>query len=277
MRRAKLPSSRTSQIANSPIIAKQVMRQNTNSGRRLRGRPNRNKPHGHQNRNSAIDSNGPEGKVRGNATQVYEKYLTLAREAFSAGNRVMAETFFQYAEQYYRVLTDSTDPRPEGAPVQQTNGSDRPDDDRGTRRNGGYEGSRRESPRDGVEARTGENPGRPANPPANPPAHPGANPGAPIAAAAEVERATEQVAVTQAVPAPAAEPAPAGEEGASRPRRGRPRRKPTDSAASGTASSEAPPRRARPRRAAPAAAESSPSPAKDEAADDDTPPDGTGA
>jgi hypothetical protein len=133
MRRAKLPSSRTSQIANSPIIAKQVMRQNTNSGRRLRGRPNRNKPHGHQNRNSAIDSNGPEGKVRGNATQVYEKYLTLAREAFSAGNRVMAETFFQYAEHYYRVLNDSTDPRPEGAPVQQTNGSDRPDDDRGTR------------------------------------------------------------------------------------------------------------------------------------------------
>ena len=106
-------------------------------------------------------------------------------------------------------------------------------------------------------------------------------PGAPIAVAAEVERATEQVEVTQAAPAPAAEPAPvpAGEDGASRPRRGRPRRKPTDGAASSTASSEAPPRRARPRRAAaaPAAAESSPSPVKDEAADDDTPPDGTGA
>ena len=247
------------------------MRQNTNSGRRLRGRPNRNKPQGQQNRNSAIDSNGPEGKVRGNATQVYEKYLTLAREAISASNRVMAETFFQYAEHYYRVLNDSTDPRPEGAPVQQTNGSDRPDDDRGTRRNGGYEGSRREPPRDGVEARTGENPGRPANPPANPEA--------PIAAAAEVERATEQVAVTQAAPAAEPAPVPAGEDGASRPRRGRPRRKPTDGAASGSASSEAPQRRARPRRAAaaPAAAESSPSPAKDEAADDDTPPDGTGA
>jgi len=247
------------------------MRQNTNSGRRLRGRPNRNKPQGQQNRNSAIDSNGPEGKVRGNATQVYEKYLTLAREAVSASNRVMAETFFQYAEHYYRVLNDSTDPRPEGAPVQQTNGSDRPDDDRGTRRNGGYEGSRREPPRDGVEARTGENPGRPANPPANPEA--------PIAAAAEVERATEQVAVTQAAPAAEPAPVPAGEDGASRPRRGRPRRKPTDGAASGSASSEAPQRRARPRRAAaaPAAAEPSPSPAKDEAADDDTPPDGTGA
>ena len=245
------------------------MRQNTNSGRRLRGRPNRNKPQGQQNRNSAIDSNGPEGKVRGNATQVYEKYLTLAREAVSASNRVMAETFFQYAEHYYRVLNDSTDPRPEGAPVQQTNGSDRPDDDRGTRRNGGYEGSRREPPRDGVEARTGENPGRPAHPPANPEA--------PIAAAAEVERATEQVAVTQAAPAAEPAPVPAGEEGASRPRRGRPRRKPTDGAASGTASSEAPPRRARPRRAAAAPAAAEPSPAKDEAADDDTPPDGTGA
>ena len=76
----------------------------------MRGRPNRNKPHGHHHRNMTFESNGPEGKVRGNATQVYEKYLSLAREAVSSGNRVMAETFFQHAEHYYRVMA-ATMPR----------------------------------------------------------------------------------------------------------------------------------------------------------------------
>ena len=81
------------------------MRQSSNSGRRLRGRPNRNKPHGGTpNRNSTFESNGPEGKVRGNATQVFEKYLALAREAAAAGNRVGAEAFYQHAEHYFRFL-----------------------------------------------------------------------------------------------------------------------------------------------------------------------------
>lgn len=95
------------------------MRQNSNSGRRLRGRPSRNKQHGGPpNRNSNFDSNGPEGKVRGNAAQVYEKYLGLAREATVSGNRVAAEGFFQHAEHYYRIINDSTDPRPVSSPGQ---------------------------------------------------------------------------------------------------------------------------------------------------------------
>lgn len=85
------------------------MRQGTNNGRRPRGRPNR-KHHG-PTRSSNFESSGPEGRIRGNASQVYEKYLALARDATSSGDRVSAETFHQYAEHYFRVMNDSTDPQ----------------------------------------------------------------------------------------------------------------------------------------------------------------------
>ena len=117
------------------------MRQNSNSGRRMRGRPNRNKGHGHghTHRNSNFESNGPDGKVRGNATQVHEKYLSMAREAASSGDRVLAETLYQHAEHYYRVLNESTDPRPEGmSPVQSFSSQERDGEGRGGKRNGGY-------------------------------------------------------------------------------------------------------------------------------------------
>jgi hypothetical protein len=35
---------------------------------------------------------------------VYEKYLQLARDANSSGDRVMAENYLQHAEHYYRIL-----------------------------------------------------------------------------------------------------------------------------------------------------------------------------
>ncbi len=54
-------------------------------------------------RNQAHDSNGPEGKVRGSAQQVYDKYLSLARDATSAGEHIAAEGYYQFAEHYYRV------------------------------------------------------------------------------------------------------------------------------------------------------------------------------
>ncbi len=95
------------------------MRQGSNSGRRPRGRTNR-KQHsgggggGGQSRTHTFDSNGPDGRVRGNARQVYEKYLTLARDATSAGDRVAAEAYYQHAEHYFRILSDSTDPQSGG-------------------------------------------------------------------------------------------------------------------------------------------------------------------
>jgi hypothetical protein len=43
-------------------------------------------------------------KIRGTAAHVYEKYLQLARDAGSAGDRVTAENYLQHAEHYYRIL-----------------------------------------------------------------------------------------------------------------------------------------------------------------------------
>jgi hypothetical protein len=42
--------------------------------------------------------------VRGNAFQVHEKYLGLAKDALSSGDRVLAENYLQHAEHYYRII-----------------------------------------------------------------------------------------------------------------------------------------------------------------------------
>lgn len=61
---------------------------------------------GHQpmNRNHVFDSNGPDMRLRGTAQQLFEKYLQLGRDATGAGDRVMAEGYFQHAEHYFRIL-----------------------------------------------------------------------------------------------------------------------------------------------------------------------------
>ncbi len=56
------------------------------------------------NPNRTFDSNGPEVKIRGSAAHVYDKYLQLARDANSSGDRVMAENYLQHAEHYYRIM-----------------------------------------------------------------------------------------------------------------------------------------------------------------------------
>jgi hypothetical protein len=56
------------------------------------------------NPNRTYDSNGPEVKIRGAASHVYEKYLQLARDANASGDRVMAENYLQHAEHYYRIM-----------------------------------------------------------------------------------------------------------------------------------------------------------------------------
>ena len=55
-------------------------------------------------RQQTFDSNGPGIKIRGNAYQVFERYVALAREAASAGDRVAAENLYQHAEHYFRVM-----------------------------------------------------------------------------------------------------------------------------------------------------------------------------
>jgi len=50
------------------------------------------------------DSSGPDVKIRGTAQHIAEKYSTLARDAQSAGDRVMAENYLQHAEHYNRII-----------------------------------------------------------------------------------------------------------------------------------------------------------------------------
>ncbi|HEV2082271.1 MAG TPA: DUF4167 domain-containing protein [Brevundimonas sp.] len=65
------------------------------------------------NPNRSWDSQGPENiKVRGNAQTVYERYMQLARDASSAGDRVLAENYLQHAEHYFRVLRALQPQRP---------------------------------------------------------------------------------------------------------------------------------------------------------------------
>ena len=65
---------------------------------------NNNNGGGGHNPNRTFDSSGPEVKIRGSASNVYEKYLQLARDANASGDRVMAENYLQHAEHYYRIM-----------------------------------------------------------------------------------------------------------------------------------------------------------------------------
>ena len=74
------------------------------NSKRPRGYRGNGRRPGFHGRGSTFESNGPEGKIRGTAFQVIEKYQALAQDALSAGDRIGAENFFQHAEHYYRVV-----------------------------------------------------------------------------------------------------------------------------------------------------------------------------
>jgi Domain of unknown function (DUF4167) len=76
-----------------------------NRGRNNNGNhPNNNNRPRPPHRVQTFDSNGPNVKIRGNAYQVFERYVALAREAASSGDRVAAENYYQHAEHYFRVM-----------------------------------------------------------------------------------------------------------------------------------------------------------------------------
>ncbi|HTR15568.1 MAG TPA: DUF4167 domain-containing protein [Acetobacteraceae bacterium] len=77
------------------------------------------------NRNHVFDSNGPDLRIRGTAQQLFEKYLQLGRDATSAGDRVMAESYFQHAEHYFRILNAMTQAAQQNQPSHH-NGQRRP-------------------------------------------------------------------------------------------------------------------------------------------------------
>ena len=66
-------------------------RQNSRSSERHRQQPKQ------------MNGHSSELRVRGNAQQCVDKYLTLARESASSGDPISAENYYQYADHYYRI------------------------------------------------------------------------------------------------------------------------------------------------------------------------------
>ncbi|MBI4923660.1 MAG: DUF4167 domain-containing protein [Devosia nanyangense] len=106
------------------------MRPNQNINKnRQRGRNNNNGGRKHINPLSRnFESNGPDVKVRGNASHVAEKYLQLARDAQSSGDPVLAENYLQHAEHYFRIVA-AAQPQNQGRPDQFGNTQEQDDDD----------------------------------------------------------------------------------------------------------------------------------------------------
>ena len=78
--------------------------QNAKRGRGRGRRGNNSGGHNHvPNRNTSYESNGPDVKLRGNAQQLHEKYLALAHDAATSGERISAEAFAQFADHYFRL------------------------------------------------------------------------------------------------------------------------------------------------------------------------------
>jgi hypothetical protein len=75
-------------------------RQNRGSNRRNFNNGNLN---GNLNKNTVIESSGPDGRQRGSALQLNEKYSSLASDASSSDDRILAESYLQFADHYYRL------------------------------------------------------------------------------------------------------------------------------------------------------------------------------
>ena len=52
------------------------------------------------------NSYAPKGRNKGNVTQQYNKYLKLAKDTFSSGDRIQAEYYYQFTDHYYRLMIE---------------------------------------------------------------------------------------------------------------------------------------------------------------------------
>ena len=98
--------------------------------RRSRGRSNMRSGRAPAHRNQPLESNGPEGRVRGTAQQILDRYLVMARDAQSSGDSVLAENLFQHAEHYQRLVAQFAPPpaQQQPAPADASRGTDGPPD-----------------------------------------------------------------------------------------------------------------------------------------------------
>jgi len=74
-------------------------------GQQQQNRRNRGRTRKPQNPlTRTYESNGPDVKIRGTASHIAERYITLARDAASSGDTVTSENFYQHAEHYNRII-----------------------------------------------------------------------------------------------------------------------------------------------------------------------------
>jgi len=82
---------------------------NRQSGRR-RGRNNNSNNNNNRSqsggRGGVDQANRIDSRARGNGAQMIEKYRNLARDAQLAGDRVQTEYYLQFADHYFRVVSD---------------------------------------------------------------------------------------------------------------------------------------------------------------------------
>jgi hypothetical protein len=102
------------------------------------------------NRNHVFDSSGPDLRIRGTAQQLFEKYLQLGRDATGSGDRVLAESYFQYAEHYFRILNAIAQATQQTAPQQYQNAQNSLGNQSGGNQGGGYYNGQRR-PQDEAE------------------------------------------------------------------------------------------------------------------------------
>ena len=91
---------------------------NRQSGGRRRGRGGQQQ-RSQGNPGRPDNGNRIDNRARGNAAQLLEKYKTLARDAQMAGDRVNTEYYLQFADHYFRVLSESRARFEEANPNQQ--------------------------------------------------------------------------------------------------------------------------------------------------------------
>ncbi len=77
-----------------------------------KNRPRRKKPRSNKNRTPnqlrTFETKGINTpKTRGAISKALEKYTSLAQDAFSNGDRIVAESYYQFAEHYQRVLNEN--------------------------------------------------------------------------------------------------------------------------------------------------------------------------
>lgn len=127
---------------------------NRQSGRR-RGRSNNGSNNSSNNnrpqsggRGGVDQANRIDSRARGNGAQMIEKYRNLARDAQLAGDRVQTEYYLQFADHYFRVVSDFRARQEESRPQGQGQYQDRQREVRGVEDFDGHDEGDNEMDRD---------------------------------------------------------------------------------------------------------------------------------